>query len=538
MIENRQRSDLLRRSQNAVNQRSVFTDKPLVGLHESFWKAYVKVFDAGSYIDFTPIAGFLPLSDAVLRELRVDGPPPSKPWLCDCCHAPSETWLDLPNFSMGHGLQSTNGWALCVECKRLVDATEGRELLKRSLAAIPKHLRTPETVLEITELHARFWSALLDAKTGLHDTITSEIRGLDSKIAALTSVLPAPSFTSSSAPWMDALDAQFEALRLLKKVLDTGVGDPAIRQSWKNDAVALQVAEAYSFSGDAWSAIQAAAASVPHDCVLAGEQVPGSGQGWWWFTPPLELQTEPTSASSASALLWGFVHPNARGAVPLGTYPADTDIRKIFAVEDPDESISRKLAAEAFLIFSVYVRQPTGELSPSTEWRWYQNETIHDVLTRTALEYRANPSNTHPGYGEKQTLSIIASLSAIFLAAASWIEHDIIERVPGHVERHAAKRLQREHKLKDRPSRVHVIALRRKRFLHEGEPVTQEGETPGEAAAKRSFSCNWVVDRHWRKQAYGPGRTQRKLIVIESYPKGPADKPFKAKPKKVFAVIR
>jgi hypothetical protein len=45
--------------------------------------------------------------------------------------------------------------------------------------------------------------------------------------------------------------------------------------------------------------------------------------------------------------------------------------------------------------------------------------------------------------------------------------------------------------------------------------------------ASREFSCQWIVRAHRHRQAYGPGRTLRKAILIAQHIKGPVDKPLR-----------
>ena len=74
---------------------------------------------------------------------------------------------------------------------------------------------------------------------------------------------------------------------------------------------------------------------------------------------------------------------------------------------------------------------------------------------------------------------------------------------------------------------VRVVRLRRPHV--EGDP---EAEPSG-----REWSHRWVVDGHWRWQACGPGRAERRLTYIAPYVKGPADKPLKT-PTRVNAWVR
>jgi hypothetical protein len=47
--------------------------------------------------------------------------------------------------------------------------------------------------------------------------------------------------------------------------------------------------------------------------------------------------------------------------------------------------------------------------------------------------------------------------------------------------------------------------------------------------AGREYSCQWIVKPHWRQQAYGPGRSLRKAILIAEHIRGPQDKPLRVR---------
>lgn len=65
---------------------------------------------------------------------------------------------------------------------------------------------------------------------------------------------------------------------------------------------------------------------------------------------------------------------------------------------------------------------------------------------------------------------------------------------------------------------VKVVELRR--LAHK---PTQPGETDH---AGRVYRHRWVVRGHWRQQAHGPGRSERRTTWVPSYVKGPQDAPF------------
>lgn len=52
------------------------------------------------------------------------------------------------------------------------------------------------------------------------------------------------------------------------------------------------------------------------------------------------------------------------------------------------------------------------------------------------------------------------------------------------------------------------------------------------------WSCSWVVRGHWRQQAVGKDRAERRPVFVLPYVKGDPDKPLKAPADRVFAVVR
>lgn len=53
-----------------------------------------------------------------------------------------------------------------------------------------------------------------------------------------------------------------------------------------------------------------------------------------------------------------------------------------------------------------------------------------------------------------------------------------------------------------------------------------EGAKRGEGESHIEWRSRWVVRGHWRWQAYGPGRTERRRIWVAPFIKGPEDKPL------------
>lgn len=98
-----------------------------------------------------------------------------------------------------------------------------------------------------------------------------------------------------------------------------------------------------------------------------------------------------------------------------------------------------------------------------------------------------------------------------------------------HRDRAAARRATRAGVPGD--STVQVVTLRRPRTIHPENP------DPTSVHTAREWHHRWVVDGHWRWQACGPNRSERRLTFIAPYLKGPEDKPLKTK-ERVKAWVR
>ncbi len=448
---------------------------------------------------------------------------------CDFCSAPPITVLPIPDFLMGLGLRSVEGWAVCATCKRLVEENKREDLLSRALAAMS---HAPETFPDITLLHAKFWSIYTKEgpQQSAHQVIIDRFLQLKS------------SMKHKSPPWINAYEERFKALKNLETY--QYMADPTI--TWKNDMAALRVAETYSFSGDAFEAIKQLATKVPLDSPLWPDQVPGIGQGWWWFEPEFEVKTSNWS-NMVSALLWGYVSSEANRYNDLQRKYLKQEGGKtawIFPSGSPEvdveDILSQKVQERTFLMFSAYTPIVVeGKISvlPASLWRWHLGETIQECVARTGTEYDKlygpggkfeRNSNV---VGRDHTLHAVTALCSFYLAACIWIEQEYLEFEPKKIERHRRKAFIREHKLTRPISDVQVIALRRR---HKDDPA-DPNQVHGEG---HRLTCRFLVEGHIRNQPYGPGRAYRKSIYIAPYPKGPEGAPFRQAKKKIFAVIR
>lgn len=364
-----------------------------------------------------------------------------------------------------------------------------------------------------------------------------DARGGDPQRLISTLGAPAPPLPSIVPHWQTALDEKFNAMEEIDRVLksqsrtmfspeNTDSKDPAavrraIEQAksratiedldFATDLKQLRVSEAYSFGKDPIDAIMEAAKLLPPNSPLSSVTVP-TGCGWFWFSQALPIATSPISSDSTDALLWGW----------------DTI------------DVGEGAGPEVAMRFSGYVRGVHGEwkgrLVPSARWYWPLSSSFADMLTMTRRHYNEQyrvGGKFHGSYwtmGEDATVDAVAQLSSFFISACLWFGQKILVPSVGHVERHARKRYEREHKLTTAPS-VRVIALRA------SERKASEHTPSGVDGHGRRLKVRFVVDGHPRLQRVGPGRKDVKLIWIDRFVKGPDGAPFQSR-RKVFAVIR
>lgn len=402
-----------------------------------------------------------------------------------------------------------------------------------------------EAVTRATGLERRQVVAMLDGKLD-HSAISKlvsfkrSVGGDDRRMAALIAGHERPPLPDVTPHWQKAIDMKFTATLMLTKAAasledagtfvsqhPTDLNDPAsVRKAidlakaasmmesmqFRNDLKLLQRAETYSFGVDPIAAITEAAKLVPADAPLSSVEAP-TGAGWFWFPTPLPIaMTTNMPNNFTNALLWGWVEGQTEPDTKRG--PA--------------------------MRFSGVTLDVDGLPALTALWYWPARLTLTEMLAFNRGLYDEHygqggvfsqraPASTR--LAVEQTLAALEAASRFFLAACVWFKQKILVSSPGHIERHARKRIMREHKQTEQPS-VRVIALR----ASLREQVAKE-TTDGQAPGSRKLHVRFVVTGHPRLQRCGPSRADVKLIWISPYPKGPEGAPFKER-QKVFAVIR
>jgi len=284
---------------------------------------------------------------------------------------------------------------------------------------------------------------------------------------------------------------------------------------YDDDLRHLKLAATYSFNGETMDAIRLGAASIPHESPLSSIETPYQTSGFFWFAEPFPVTSSPIINDATNALLWGWEQ---------GYWSASGQ-----RVGDSGEPILR---------MTTFVMDG-GRLAPSTKWFWPRHLSFDQMIAENLESHRKmyGPGGEyeHLPYlvGEDVTMKCVSEMSLFFLMACVWFSQKVLVSGPGHVERHARKRYQRDFKLTDPPT-VQVIALR-KSMRDPAEPDAPETEP---SSNRKYDKWRWVVDGHNRLQPCGPGLKDRKLIWIAPFIKGKGDAPLKPKRTKVFAVVR
>lgn len=108
----------------------------------------------------------------------------------------------------------------------------------------------------------------------------------------------------------------------------------------------------------------------------------------------------------------------------------------------------------------------------------------------------------------------IAKVSTINMLAATWSLMG--QETVASTQRQVFQPSSGQYKKGRRPGTVTTVALRRMRVV--SEEIDRE--------TGRKYTHRFVVRGHWRQQAHGPNRSERRTIWVPSYIKGPEGAPL------------
>lgn len=306
----------------------------------------------------------------------------------------------------------------------------------------------------------------------------------------------------------EAMDAQLKAMRTVDLMLSSK--EPVIQDiaaGFARDEIMLRRAIPFAWTKETMRAVWAASESVPMDAQFNQWNLPAASV-WWHFEELLPVRTHSNDDPGVRALLLG--------------YPINS--------EQPHVQPNRFTGG-----CWCDVEENQRTLSPSQVFSWHQGTSVEQML-----DYSRQQHNRLYGPGGRWHylalrdeivgveifLAAAKRLSQFILAATSWLASMVLVEETPHVERHARREYERK---LGRAPEARIVHLRRHdRPKH--EPVSEE--------SKRDYSCQWMVDGHWRNQRVGVGRSETRLTWVTGHIRGPEDKPFRARKDKVFIVSR
>lgn len=153
----------------------------------------------------------------------------------------------------------------------------------------------------------------------------------------------------------------------------------------------------------------------------------------------------------------------------------------------------------------------------STGWRF-------DLPWRrlTDDEVDALPEGTWPPPGT--CIPELAWLRRFVWALCVLVSQEVASASEARLDRPTRRRAERA---MPRFSGVRVVRLRR---LYDPNVTLTDEERAERVRLDRHWAGRWRVREHWAWRACGPGRSQRRRVLIRSYVKGPEDLPLIEKP--------
>ena len=264
---------------------------------------------------------------------------------------------------------------------------------------------------------------------------------------------------------------------------------------------------------DPTTAVIEASNSLPPDSQMhAGlfEELPRTGL--WVYETPIDIATTGTTNSRVAALGWELTeHGLWMTAMvrPPGTLAGGT-------------------------------RSPEGALAPTWSGWWMNGVALTELESKIRELYNVTYSNERRqgSYekmdglaGENITVACNMFFAKLWGASAQWMRQRVLVRQRQHnpLPKNKKKKqriLKQIHKHTQQLPQIEVVQLRR----------TQPSTTTGTGETRSTYNCRFIVHGFWRNQWY-PSRGVHAPKWIDSYVKGPGDKPLKES-LRVFSVTR
>lgn len=197
----------------------------------------------------------------------------------------------------------------------------------------------------------------------------------------------------------------------------------------------------------------------------------------------------------------------------------------LIARQDERDTITAESDSVQILTF-----QDFSLLNPSVTgfgcWSYFllqDHERLGDRITK--FERKARREDAPGSYIEDRRSDLFHEIRWVY-AALHLMSQRLSVTVQHTVDRATRRRVEREHHTI--PPLIRVITLRR---------LQQDREHAGREGRSVDWQWQWSVSGHWRNQFY-PTEGVHKRIFVESYLKGPADKPLKPGALKLYTARR
>lgn len=294
----------------------------------------------------------------------------------------------------------------------------------------------------------------------------------------LDRTLPVRKMPAEVRRWVSNLD---ESDRVFRDLVERGYGD---------------VARLRRESEDVQSAVQTLASQSAHRTAMASAC--DSGEGLFYATSEFTTLLAGAWPSIPLDSLTG-VPPVGTGVVYLQQpLPLQT-------AQDPQPFMVRSI--------SWTVLQPTRKYATPLLVVWAQAYDQQWRIGRSEMARVAPREGTDGSEPEHYDVQGTTVVGQIGLAAMLLLQQDNLVSAEQH-EPSPAQRKARGRKAQHEREPVKVVRLRK---------ATRRGMEEAHAAERSERHTRWIVRGHWRQQACGKGRQDRRRIYIAPHYKGPED---------------
>jgi hypothetical protein len=284
----------------------------------------------------------------------------------------------------------------------------------------------------------------------------------------------------------------------------------------------LEEAKLFWVPPDETDVVSEAATDLPTDLVLTEEFVPAPSGfvvfGGNWYG--IDAQTGEKSVWPIRGFRWGPVSiPDKCG--PDGFAADDAVWRQGVAISaysytlDMQDSALTAFSREYLQSRSDFLQQKFGVPGRLNIDNLYEKDMEPGWLPLGRSDWIIGEHWKHHAVYGTGSMSYNSVIEDRCLMAALWALMGScrpIEHVPNRSERRRAAREGRS------AAPVRIVTWR--------GPQGQRAVTEAELETGRHQTVRYPVKKHWRHQAHGPGRTQRKWIMVPAHWRGPEDAPL------------